>query len=72
MSHALCRRAPSGVVLAWGDKEITARLGTPSARVEGTPGEIVLFAYGRQAHARVDIVADIDLATELRAAHLGL
>jgi len=72
MAHSLCRRAPSGVVLAWGDKQITARAASPSARVEGPPSELVLFAYGRQAHARVDIVADVDVATELRAARLGL
>lgn len=72
MAHTLCRRAPSGVVLAWGDKQITARTAKPSARVEGQPSELVLFAYGRQAHTRVDIVADIDVATELRAAQLGV
>ena len=71
MAHGLCRRAPSGVVLAWGDQQIKARIASPSAQVEGSPSELVLFAYGRQAHARVDIVADIDLATELRAARLG-
>ena len=70
-ARLVSRRAPSGLVFASGDDEIVGKSGTPSARVEGGPGELLLFAYGRQSHARVDIVADVDTATELRAAHLG-
>jgi hypothetical protein len=40
--------------------------------VAGTPGELVLFCYGRQAHARVEIVADEAVAERLRTAKLGL
>jgi hypothetical protein len=76
MSRILVRRAPTAVVLRRpnGD-EITAksaRGGGPSVTVTGTPGELVLFCYGRQAHARVEIVADDATAERLRTAKLGL
>lgn len=71
-ARLVCRRSPTGLVLASQKGEIVAKAGTPAARVEGAPGELVLFAYGRQAHALVDIVADVDTATELRATHLGI
>jgi uncharacterized protein (TIGR03085 family) len=76
MARVLVRRAPTGVVLRRpsGD-EITAksaRGGGPSVTVTGTPGELVLFGYGRQAHARVEIVADDATAERVRTAKLGL
>lgn len=71
-ARLVCRRSPTGMLLASDAGEIVAKRGTPAARVEGAPGELMLFAYGRQAHALVDIVADVDTATELRATHLGI
>src|SRR3954451_8960078 len=76
MARVLVRRAPTGVVLRRPNgEEITAkspRGGGPSVTVTGTPGELVLFCYGRQDHARVEIVADDATAARLRMAKLGL
>jgi uncharacterized protein (TIGR03085 family) len=49
------RRSPVGVVLRWGDHMFQAHRGTPAVTIIGPPGEILLYAFGRQAHARVDL-----------------
>jgi uncharacterized protein (TIGR03085 family) len=73
MARVLVRNAPTGVVLARpGRGEIVARKAQPSVTVNGPPGELVLFAYGRQAKAKVDVVAPEDVAESLRTAKLGL
>ena len=40
--------------------------------VEGDPGELMLFASGRQGAARVEIKGDEELASRLRHAKLGI
>jgi uncharacterized protein (TIGR03085 family) len=77
MCRLLARKAPVGLVLrrSNGD-EVTARK-PPAAdgatvTVTGAPSELLLFVYGRQAHARVEITAPEDAAARLRAAPLGL
>lgn len=49
------RRSPVGVVLRWGDELFQARSGTPAATIIGPPGEILLYAFGRQGHARIHL-----------------
>jgi uncharacterized protein (TIGR03085 family) len=73
MSRVLVRKAPVGLVLrrSTGD-EVTARKAGDDGvtiTVTGPSSELVLFAYGRQRHARVDIVGDADT---ILAARLGL
>lgn len=73
MARLLVRRWPAGLVLAApGDRRIVARKGSPEVTVHGPVGELVLFVYGRQRHARVEIVAPDDLAEQLRTARFGL
>jgi uncharacterized protein (TIGR03085 family) len=67
------RRAPAGVVLRRPDGgEIVAKAGTPSVTVSGLPSEILLFAYGRQDHARVELVGDAELVDRMRVARFGV
>jgi uncharacterized protein (TIGR03085 family) len=47
--------SPVGVVLRWGEHEVRARRGTPAVIVSGPPGELLLYAFGRQDHAQVDL-----------------
>jgi uncharacterized protein (TIGR03085 family) len=48
------RKAPVGLVLRRPDGQtIVARRGAPVVTVVGEPGELLLFAFGRGAHARV-------------------
>jgi uncharacterized protein (TIGR03085 family) len=83
MGRLLVRRAPCGVVLrtpgsdgaAGSDAaggEVTARKGSPSVEVVGTPGELVLFVYGRQEHARVELVGPAASCDALRSASFGI
>lgn len=52
------RRSTVGVVLHWGDQTFRAHSGTSAVTVTGPPGEILLYAFGRQGHARVDLDGD--------------
>ena len=76
MCRLLARKAPVGLVLRRSNgEEVTAR--KPAAdgatvTVTGAPSELLLFVYGRQAHARVEITAPEEAAARLRDAPLGL
>lgn len=64
-------RAPVGVVLRRPDGT-THAVGrrTPVVTVTGSPGELLLFAFGRQDHAKVDLDGDPAAVTTLREASL--
>lgn len=83
MAKMMLRRAPVGVVLhalhqpgtggpravvLGGAKEATA----PKVEVRGRAGELLLFCFGRQEHARVDYVGDPDAVARLKSARLGV
>jgi uncharacterized protein (TIGR03085 family) len=73
MGRLLVRQAPCGVAVARaGGETVTLKQKQPVATLHGPVGELVLFCYGRQAHARVDITAPAALADALRTAKLGL
>jgi uncharacterized protein (TIGR03085 family) len=72
-ARLMLRRAPVAVVLRRPSGEVVAgRGGDAPVTVAGPAGELVLFVFGRQGHARVDIVADDATAERLRVARLGL
>jgi uncharacterized protein (TIGR03085 family) len=72
-ARLLMRRAPVSVALRRPDgNKVTAKPGPPSIIVSGLPSELVLFAYGRQSHAKVDLTGDAELVNRLRTAKLGL
>ena len=69
----LFRRCPVGVVLRRPTGETaTARPGTPAVTVTGEPGELLLFGYGRGAHARVAIEGDAEARRLLADSPLGV
>jgi len=76
MSRVLTRKAPVGLVLrrSNGDEATAKKPGADGVvvTVTGPASELLLFAYGRQAHARVDITADDAVTAALIAAPLGL
>ncbi len=49
-----------------------ARRGAPVVTVTGEPGELVLFLYGRQAAARVELDGDKDAVARVLEAELGV
>ncbi len=69
MARLLLRRAPCGVVLQREDspdtRPITAKRGTPTVTVKGTPGELTMWALGRTSAARVELSGDTDAVTRL-------
>ncbi|MFI9718785.1 TIGR03085 family metal-binding protein [Streptomyces sp. NPDC052396] len=67
------RKAPAGLVLRRPDgRTVVARRGAPVVTVTGEPGELVLFALGRQDAARVELDGAPEVQAKLRAARLGI
>ncbi|MFI6812831.1 TIGR03085 family metal-binding protein [Nonomuraea sp. NPDC050328] len=74
-ARLMLRKAPVGVVLRE-TRTGAAALGGPSGgeRVEvaGPAGELLLFCFGRQKHARVELKGDPDAIARLENASIGL
>ncbi|MGW3725659.1 TIGR03085 family metal-binding protein [Streptomyces sp. NPDC000851] len=61
------RKAPTGLVLRRPDGQTAvAHRGAPVVTVTGEPSELLLFVYGRQSAAKVDVVGDQDAITKLQ------
>ncbi|MDT6985592.1 TIGR03085 family metal-binding protein [Streptomyces lusitanus] len=62
------RGVPTGLVLRRPDGQTAvARRGAPVVTVTGEPSELVMFAYGRQGAAKVELDGDENAIAELRA-----
>lgn len=73
MAKPLTRRAPVGITLAPdGGEPIVAKRGEPMVTVRGPVGELVLFVFGRQDHARVALEGDEAAVEQARTASFGL
>src|SRR6059036_909765 len=60
------RGAPTGVVLRRPDGQtVVAHRGTPVVTVTGEPSELLLFLYGRQSAAKVELDGDKDAVAKL-------
>ncbi len=67
------RRSPVGVVLRrTGGEKAAGKMAEPAVVVTGEPSELLLFAFGRQKHARVAYEGDADAVARLREARLGV
>jgi uncharacterized protein (TIGR03085 family) len=72
-ARLMLRRSPVGVVLRHPDgRKAGARKAEPHVVVTGEPVELLLFAFGRQDHARVQFDGDPAAVESLRAAKLGM
>ncbi|MFF4228343.1 TIGR03085 family metal-binding protein [Streptomyces sp. NPDC001820] len=68
-ARLLGRKAPVGVVLRRTDGQTAvARRGAPVVTVTGEPGELTMFAFGRQDMARVELEGDKDAIARLHEA----
>lgn len=66
------RRSPVGLVLRRPNGQVAvAHKGAPVVTVTGEPGELLIFASGRQGAARVTVEGDEEAVAKLRAARLG-
>ncbi|MFF9084899.1 TIGR03085 family metal-binding protein [Streptomyces sp. NPDC014991] len=60
------RGVPTGLVLRRPDGQtVVAHRGAPVVTVTGEPSELLMFAFGRQSAARVDLEGDADAITTL-------
>lgn len=72
-ARMLGRGCPVGLVLRRPNGQTAvAHRGTPVVTVTGEPGELLLFAYGRQDAARVELDGDKDAVARAQEASLGL
>ncbi|WP_031068865.1 TIGR03085 family metal-binding protein [Streptomyces sp. NRRL S-118] len=73
-ARMLCRKVPVGLVLRRPNGQTTvARRGTPVVTVTGEPGELTMFAFGRQDSARVEVEGGKEAVERLHGAgQLGL
>ncbi|MFH9422665.1 TIGR03085 family metal-binding protein [Streptomyces sp. NPDC017529] len=73
MARLLGRKSPVGLVLRRPDgRTAVAHRGTPVVTVTGEPGELLLFAFGRQTVADVQLDGDKDAVAKALEAKLGL
>jgi uncharacterized protein (TIGR03085 family) len=71
----LARRLPgTGLVLRWAGtaRAIRARRGSPAASITGSPGELLLFLFGRQGAAQVEVTGPAMAIEAVRGARFGL
>jgi uncharacterized protein (TIGR03085 family) len=63
-----------GLELAWAgaDRVVTARRGTPTARLRGLPGELLLFLFGRRDAADVELTGPSEAVDAVRRTSFGM
>lgn len=63
-----------GLDIAWAgtDRVVTARRGQPTARVSGSPGELLLFLFGRRDAAVVDVTGSVEAIDRLNRTRFGM
>ena len=74
-SHYLSRRFHAvGLEIVWTgtDERVTVRPGEPTARLSGPPGELLLYLFGRQTAAQVEVSGSPEAVAALRRAHFGM
>jgi uncharacterized protein (TIGR03085 family) len=74
-SHYLSRRLHAcGLEIEWAgsDERLTVRPGEPTARLSGAPGELLLYVFGRQAAAQVEVSGPPDAVAAVRRTHFGM
>lgn len=72
-ARMLGRKAPVGLVLRRPDGQTAvAHKGTPVVTVTGEPGELLLFAFGRQDQARVELEGEQEAIARVTMAKLGM
>ncbi|EUA10576.1 hypothetical protein I546_3472 [Mycobacterium kansasii 732] len=63
-----------GLEVEWaGAAEVVrVRSGDPAARLSGPPGELLLYVFGRQAAAHVDVCGPPEAVAALQRTHFGM
>jgi uncharacterized protein (TIGR03085 family) len=63
-----------GLEIEWAGtgERSTVRPGSPTARLSAQPGELLLYLFGRQSVAQVEVSGPREAATALRHTHFGM
>src|SRR5262249_61405409 len=63
-----------GLELEWAgtNQRATVRSGAPTARLSGLPGELLLYAFGRQAAAHVEVSGPPEAVAAVHRTHFGM
>jgi uncharacterized protein (TIGR03085 family) len=63
-----------GLELSWAGtlERVTVRPGEPTARLSGPPGELLLYVFGRQAAAHVEVSGPPEAVAAVRRTHFGM
>ncbi|KKC03428.1 TIGR03085 family metal-binding protein [Mycobacterium nebraskense] len=61
-----------GLAVEWAGERVTIRPGSPTARLSGRPGELLLYLFGRQAAARVEVSGAPEAVAAVRRTHFGM
>ena len=64
----------AGLKLQWAAtaNTVRARRGEPTVRIAGLPGELLLYLFGRQRAAQVEVSGPADAVTAVRRARFGM
>ncbi|HVA07577.1 MAG TPA: TIGR03085 family metal-binding protein [Acidimicrobiales bacterium] len=68
----MAKKIPATIVITSAGRVDKERGTGPRLTLAGDPGELIMFGAGRQGAARVEISGDAALASQLRAASLGV
>ena len=74
-SRYLSRRLRKvGLEIRWAgtDERMTVREEEPTARLSGPPGELLLYIFGRQGAARVEVTGPAKAVATVRRTHFGM
>jgi uncharacterized protein (TIGR03085 family) len=68
------RLRDAGLDMEWPatGEQVTVRSGEPRARLSGPPGELLLYLFGRQAVAQVELIGSPEALAALRRTHFGM
>jgi uncharacterized protein (TIGR03085 family) len=73
--HYLSRRLGAcGLEIEWAatSERVTAQRGVPAARLSGPPGELLLYLFGRQAAAQVDVSGAPEAVAAVHRTRFGM
>ena len=74
-SRYLSRRLRgAGLEIVWAgtDVRVTVRKAEPTVRLSGPPGELLLFIFGRQAAAQVEVLGPAQAVATVHDTHFGM
>ncbi|MDH6247820.1 TIGR03085 family metal-binding protein [Mycobacterium sp. OTB74] len=74
-SRYLSRRLQGiGLEIAWAgtDQRVTVRNADPAARLSGSPGELLLYLFGRQEAAEVEVHGSASAVAIIHDTHFGM